>query len=148
MQVTLIHASNQKCIAGLRIMFCPKKWLSASVFLHCLPVHDLESALGLSVCCWPRGLLYKNIVGFNSVISVKLHLPSQEGVLREFIVVKYSLVISPCSYQVHHEQDVAEGEKAFFVASWFPCPQALNEKQAQRIFCQNERGNSSVIRLA
>lgn len=54
-------------------MFCPEKWFSASVFHHCLAVHDLESYLGPSVCGCPVGLLdHKNTVGLNSVISVKL----------------------------------------------------------------------------
>lgn len=42
------------------------------------------------VCCCFHGSLCKNIVGLSSVISVKLYLPSQEGVLYKFIVFKYS----------------------------------------------------------
>lgn len=57
---------------------------------------------------------------------------------------KYSLVISVYSYQIPHEQNV---EPSLWL-DVFLAQGLLVKKKAQHIFCQDERENPSVIRLA
>lgn len=58
-------------------------------------------------------------------------------------MLKSSLVISIHSYQIPREQDVVEGRKPSLWFEVFLAQGLVIKKQAQHIFCQDERGNPS-----